>query len=263
MVVKLGDIVSSLVETAPPVELKEVSNDLNSILEGNSKLTVIDSLETFVNSKGGVFSDKFIASTYNKVDHSSKYVDYVNKKAFNIDVTSSKAIDFEDFDPQIPYPEYFDNLVEKLSKYGEDHYPSKYAFTIIPKEEKTHIILVGQRLNLSNFYSGRWYSHYVIHDETLSEMVEIDIHYYEEGNVRLNFKDEKQVKLTLLDASAIVNAIDKFENDTTKEIVENFNELNHKQFKSLRRLLPVTRSKVNWGKAIGNYRLGSDVVNNK
>ena len=255
MVVKLGDIVSSLVETAPPVELKEVSNDLNSILEGNAKLTVIDSLETFVNSKGGVFSDKYIASIYNKVDHSSKYVDYVNKKAFNIDVTSSKAIDFEDFDPQISYPDYFDSL--------QDHYPSKYAFTIIPKEEETHIILVGQRLNLSNFYSGRWYSHYVIHDDTLSELVEIDIHYYEEGNVRLNFKDEKQVKLTLIDASAIVNAIDKFEDDKTKQIVENFNELNHKQFKSLRRLLPVTRSKVNWGKAIGNYRLGSDVVNNK
>ncbi len=51
-------------------------------------------------------------------------------------------------------------------------------------------------------------THTVIHGDTLSELVEIDIHYYEEGNVRLNW-DEKQVKLTLIDASAIVDTIIK------------------------------------------------------
>lgn len=261
MSVKLGEIVSSLVETSPPVELKEVSSDLNTILEGNSKLTVNDSLESFVNKKGGVFSDRYIASNYNKEEHSSKYVDFVEKRAFNIDIATSRAIDFESFEPKTSYPDYFDDLVDKLTVYGEDHYPSQYAFTVIPKESETHIIIIGQRANLSNFYSGRWYSHYILRGTTLSQSVEIDIHYYEEGNVRLNFKNDDSTKLDGHGASGIVNAIDKYETEVTRQIVENFNELNHKQFKSLRRLLPVTRSKVNWGKAIGNYRLGSDVVN--
>lgn len=261
MAVKLGELVTSLVQTAPPAELRDVRTDLNTLLEGSSKLKVNEALESFVDAQGGVFSNKYIASKYNKLEHSSKYVDYVGKQAFNIDVSSSKAIDFEELDSEASYPDYFDSLLAKLVEYGGEHYPSTYAFTIIPDQKETRIILIGQRMNLANFYSGRWCSHYVINGDNIAQSVGIDIHYYEEGNVRLSFNDERKASLKLVDASAIVNAIEKFENDITREMVENFNELNHQQFKSLRRLLPVTRSKVNWGKAIGNYRLGSDVVN--
>ena len=62
-------------------------------------------------------------------------------------------------------------------------------------------------------------------------------------------------------ASRIVNFINEQENATMVKIIEQFNNLNQKSFKNLRRLLPVTRSKINWGSAIGNYRLGSDVIN--
>lgn len=41
-----------------------------------------------------------------------------------------------------------------------------------------------------------------------------------------------------------------------EEVNHSFVGLNEGPFKALRRQLPVTRSKMNWGKAMGNYRLG-------
>lgn len=94
--------------------------------------------------------------------------------------------------------------------------------------------------------------------------VKLDIHYYEDGNVRLDFDEATEfASLGEVSASAIVNYINKAENDATLKILEDFTLLNQKYFKNLRRLLPVTKSKINWGKAIGAYRLGSDVVNKK
>lgn len=262
--VGLDTIVSSLVKSSPPGELDGISQDLSAILSSKSNFSTVNTaIEKYINENSGVFSSTYIASKINKHESSTKYIDFISKKLFNIDLHKQTAIDLEDYEPEVKYPAYFDELVKKLTEYGEDHYPSKYAFTIVPDGSDLQIIIIGQKLNYENFYTGLWKSHYRIKSGSIEGEAKLDIHYYEDGNVRLNFDELTSGTLSSSNASEIVNFINNAENEMTLKIVEDFNELNQKYFKNLRRLLPVTRSKINWGQAIGNYRLGSDVVHNK
>ncbi|KAG7662236.1 uncharacterized protein J8A68_004246 [[Candida] subhashii] len=265
MSVKLNELVDSLVKTSPPGELTNVNNNLSSLIDDSS--VIQDSIESYVNENNAVFSGKYIAGKYNKHPNSSKYIDYVNGKLFNIDLKSMQAIDIEPYHETSGLPGYFNELTRKLEKYGDDHYPSSYAFTVIPEndDDSLRIIIIGQRLNNDNYYTGQWKSEYLIKGNgQVSGVVKLDIHYYEDGNVRLKF-DEKIESTTLqtVNAGEIVNFINNSETKITLNIIDQFTHLNQQSFKNLRRLLPITRSKINWGNAIGNYRLGSDVVNKK
>lgn len=260
MSVQLNKLVSSLVDSAPPGELNGVQQDLSAILPGQERL-INESIESFIDTKGGLFGP-YVASNLNKLSGSTKYVDYVHKKLFNIDLKNQKAIDIETYEPDQEYPSYYDELVDLLEQYGKDHYPSTYGFTVIPKDDEVVVIIIGQKLNTENYYTGQWNSIYRIKNGSITGDVAVDIHYYEDGNVRLNFNDTVKDSVTA-GGRNIVNFINNSENKLTLKIVDSFNDLNVKYFKNLRRLLPVTRAKINWGNAIGNYRLGSDVVNQK
>ena len=46
----------------------------------------------------------------------------------------------------------YDELIQKLSQYGDDYYPSNFAFTVIPEsEDQLRVIIMGQRANHDNF----------------------------------------------------------------------------------------------------------------
>lgn len=264
MASKIEDVVASLVSSAPPGELSQVSTDLTALLSGKANQSTINTaLESYASEEGAIVAGSYVISRYSKAPGSTKYIDYVSGKAFNVDLKSNKVLDVEDYAVSNTVS-YFDALTTALKQYGEDHYPSLFAFNVIPDGSDIHIIIVGQRINADNFYTGQWRSHYVVSgDKSISGDVSLDIHYYEDGNVRLTFGEKLDNTPLTANASSIVNAIDKFETATSLAIVGKFEELNQKSFKNLRRLLPVTRSKIQWGKAIGNYRLGSDVVNKK
>ena len=225
--------------------------------------SIDDNIEKYA-QENAVVIDNTIVSKYNKDKNSSKYIDYINNKKFNVDWINCKIIDVENYESNFEYPKIYQELIDKLNQYGEDYYPSTFAFTIIPTEdEELRIIIIGQRANHDNFYTGQWKSNYLISKNlNISGEIKLDIHYFEDGNVRLKFIEEiSDIKIDNSSSSKIVNFINDQENKVVIKIVDQFNNLNQQSFKNLRRLLPVTRSKINWGSAIGNYRLGSDVVN--
>lgn len=266
MSVTLNEIVDNLVKTSPPGELNDVKSDLLTLASTDNRAAVNDALDRQIDANGLIVSGGLIASKLNKDASSSKYWDYIGKRKFNVDLDSKKAIDIESAEPETVYPSYFSKLVELLEQYGEDHYPSEYAYTVIPGAgNSVKIVIIGQKLNKNNFYTGIWKSVYSVDGSgNVEGNVKLDIHYYEDGNVRLEFDEATPAsKLSEVSASAILNYINKAENDATLKILDDFTLLNQKYFKNLRRLLPVTKSKINWGKAIGAYRLGSDVVNKK
>lgn len=281
MSIKLNELVDSLIQSGPPAELKQVSQSLSSLTKGTSTSStnslIQDSIEQYA-QENIISIDNIIISKYNKDENSSKYIDYVNNKLFNVDWQNQKIIDVESYhDNNNKRGSNYDELIQKLSQYGDDYYPSNFAFTVIPEsEDQLRVIIIGQRANHDNFYTGQWKSNYLITEQGIKGNIDLDIHYFEDGNVRLKFNESinsnnnnnnnsstLQSGNLINNASRIVNFINEQENATMVKIIEQFNNLNQKSFKNLRRLLPVTRSKINWGSAIGNYRLGSDVVNKK
>ena len=280
MSINLNELVDSLIQSAPPAELKQVSQSLSSLTKGTSTSStnslIQDSIEQYA-QENIISIDNIIISKYNKDENSSKYIDYVNNKLFNVDWQNQKIIDVESYhDNNNKRGSNYDELIQKLSQYGDDYYPSNFAFTVIPEsEDQLRVIIIGQRANHDNFYTGQWKSNYLITEQGIKGNIDLDIHYFEDGNVRLKFNESinssnnnnnsstLQSGNLINNASRIVNFINEQENATMVKIIEQFNNLNQKSFKNLRRLLPVTRSKINWGSAIVNYRLGSDVINKK
>lgn len=91
------------------------------------------------------------------------------------------------------------------------------------------------------------------------------MHYYEDGNVRL--QTSKPVSLSpggsaasasSASATAIVKDIAQAEKKYQEELNRGFTALSEGAFKGLRRQLPITRQKVEWEKIAG-YRLGQDI----
>ncbi|ODV63100.1 Cap1p [Ascoidea rubescens DSM 1968] len=125
--------------------------------------------------------------------------------------------------------------------------------------DKFIIIILNNKFNPSNFWNGSWSSYYVYSNsmQKLFGKISIDIHYYEDGNVRLKtFKTLNQSNVSKIN---IINSINAFENNFQNFLSLKFLKLNQNGFKSLRRQLPVTRSKIQWGKG---YALGKSVVIN-
>lgn len=256
MSVKFEELITSLIQSAPSAELPEVINSLKTI-SAASQSTIDDALTEYIKQQPIVISD-YIISSLNKDPHSSKYIDYVKQEKFAFDITRQDIIDVEPYTPEAPVDS---NLVKKLQQYSDDYFQD-YTFTIIPESKDNYaIIIIGEKLNKENFYTGKWHSQYQVSNGSITGSINLDIHYFEDGNVRLKYNESNiSNEASVSNASDVVNFINQTDNSIELKLIDQFQHLNQQSFKNLRRLLPVTRSKINWGSAIGNYRLGSDVV---
>ena len=120
------------------------------------------------------------------------------------------------------------------------------------------LILVANKYSPQNFWNGRWRSAYTLDPTSgaLRGTIKADVHYYEDGNVRMATSKNVDVSVGT-GAETIVREIAKIENKFQEELNRAFVALAEGSFKGLRRQLPVTRQRVEWEK-IGGYRVSSD-----
>ncbi|KAK6903129.1 F-actin capping [Kwoniella mangroviensis CBS 8886] len=127
--------------------------------------------------------------------------------------------------------------------------------------------IVGNKYNPNNFWTGRWRTKWIV-DKASGQVngdINVDVHYYEQGNVQLATKHSASFPLPTEEvggqsiASQIVTTISKIETAYHLELNDVYGELGDKAFRALRRALPVTRQKMDWEKVTG-YSLGSDLT---
>jgi capping protein alpha len=122
-------------------------------------------------------------------------------------------------------------------------------------------VTVANKYSPTNYWNGRWRSSYFYNPSSgsLTGTIKVDVHYYEDGNVRL--LTNKDVALNIssgASASDIVRQIATAEKKYQEDLNKAFGSLSEGAFKSLRRQLPITRQKIEWEK-ISGYRLGQDI----
>jgi capping protein alpha len=216
-----------------------------------------------VQLSNGEFS---IVSSYNL--SGMKFYDTKQGIQFDYDFINNKAIDIEH---RLPNGITVDSSVEKMQSQLDD-YVAKYYIErsyglVIPAESESDnsdelkILIVGEKLNDANYYNGKWASVYTynVNSGVLNAIVKIKIHYYEDGNVVLNSIEATKVG-NVSDISKVIDSIIEFDSAHELSVLQKINTLNENKFKNLRRLMPISRSKIQWGRAIGNYKLGQDVV---
>lgn len=91
------------------------------------------------------------------------------------------------------------------------------------------------------------------------------MHYYEDGNVQMNTEAVKAAFVTAelshpdSLASVAVKAIEDLEALYQSDLEDNYHAMDSTTFKALRRILPITRNKVDWEKIHG-YTFGTDIT---
>ncbi|RQM05963.1 hypothetical protein DH86_00002516 [Scytalidium sp. 3C] len=165
------------------------------------------------------------------------------------------------------------NLVSQLGpafeKYNEEQLTtvklpgsSQYsAHTILLEKEDITMLRVRRVLSsITRNRNGRWRSQYVFDtsSSSLTGSIKVDVHYYEDGNVRLLSTKPVSTSVSSASATTIVREIATVEKKYQEEINKGFTNLSEGAFKGLRRQLPVTRQKIEWDRIAG-YRLGQDI----
>jgi capping protein alpha len=112
----------------------------------------------------------------------------------------------------------------------------------------------------NNSRNGRWRSLYIYSPSpsSLTGSIKVDVHYYEDGNVRLLTTKPVSASIPSGSATSIIKEIAVAEKKYQEEVNRGFNNLSEGAFKGLRRQLPVTRQKIEWDKIAG-YKLGQDI----
>ena len=153
-------------------------------------------------------------------------------------------------------------MIKSLSTHTSEHYP-KSSLGVYPTSDDTTlaIVTVANKYSPTNFWNGRWRSSYLYTpgSGTISGTIHVDVHYYEDGNVRLLTHKTVEGKVGAnASATEIVRVISTAEKKYQEDLNKAFGSLSEGAFKSLRRQLPITRQKIDWDK-ISGYRVGSDI----
>ncbi|KAK9236729.1 F-actin-capping protein subunit alpha [Lipomyces kononenkoae] len=257
---------SAFLDDAPPGEVKEVYNDIKSIVEEDSE--IIDGLERafekynlsqFVTVTLSGADKTVIVSKYNSLGQ-DRFYDPELGKSFSVDHKSLKVSGVEEYDGA---SDTVSSITSDVKNYVLEHYPDPSSYGVFPQssDDNIAIVIVSNKYSPFNFWNGRWRSSYVadLSSGSLTGTIAIDVHYYEDGNVRLKATKQIESDFKSTDKSSIVKSIAALERSYQEELNREFGGLSDGAFKSLRRQLPVTRSKIEWGKAIGAYRLGQDI----
>lgn len=154
-----------------------------------------------------------------------------------------------------PHVDLIRSLQQAFKAASAEHFPSS-TIGIYPTSNTITLVLVANKYSPQNFWNGRWRSTYTFDpsSSSLSGNVKIDVHYYEDGNVRMNTTKKVEAGNVNGGPEAVVKEIAKAENKFQEELNRAFTALAEGSFKGLRRQLPVTRQRMEWEKHQG-YRV--------
>ncbi|KAL9003423.1 MAG: hypothetical protein Q9188_003710 [Gyalolechia gomerana] len=270
--------VSAFVEGAPPGELADVIADVKKLTVNEPKL--LDSITpafqkyneeqlTIVKLPGS--NKNVLISSYNSLGD-GRYYDTGSQRSFSFDHQTQEASDVQPYTPDSEHSDLISSLLKSLSTHATEHYlTSTSTVCFHPPTSTITLLLVSNKYSPSNFWNGRWRSayHFSPSSSTLTGTINVDVHYYEDGNVRLTTR--KEIQETNLDdgssqgegkeallAAEVLRKVEGVERRYQEELNKGFAALSEGEFKGLRRQLPVTRQKVEWEK-VGGYRLGQDI----
>jgi capping protein alpha len=271
------EIAKNFLLNSPPGEFNEVVTDVRALLSDDTLLNSV-ALETFakynteqmVVAKSPSGDHKVLITSFGEVD-TKRYIDPRGQQIVTFDHIKGECTGAEPYSPPDATVENYRSTLDKLvADYVEDHF-MEGAYAVYGKKENGITLTVcisAQKFNPGNFWNGRWRSFYTVSfkdgasSAELKATYKINIHYYEDGNVQLTTNHEKTVKVTLgnveASAQAIIKTIEKSEREYQTAIDDNYITMSDTSFKSLRRQLPITRTKIEWSK-ISGYKLGQEL----
>ncbi|KAK7750766.1 F-actin-capping protein subunit alpha [Diatrype stigma] len=259
--------VESFVEGAPPGELADVIADIKALtIDEPDIVAQLEPAfekyneEQFVTVKLPGSTQQVIISSHSFLGD-GRYYDVESSSSFAFDHVTQKASDVQSHVLEGAQVDLVKSTLKSLSTYVGEHYPNAaHGVYPIESDSKIAVIIVANKYSPSNYWNGRWRSVYIFDpsSSSLEGSVKVDVHYYEDGNVRLLTNKSINSSVPSGTGAGIVKEIGTAEKKYQEELNRGFTNLSEGAFKGLRRQLPVTRQKIEWDK-ITSYRVGQDI----
>ncbi|EFA75005.1 hypothetical protein PPL_11690 [Heterostelium album PN500] len=276
---EIVSIATNFLLSAPPGEFNEIVSDVRTLLSPNENILNSSAADTFreynteqmiaVASPKG---HKVLLTKRGEISH-NEYLDPKGKVVITYDhikqtVTGSRPVSGEMDSDVESYRAAFE---EEAFKYCNEFYPTGTVTVYGSKVSEGHQITVclsSSKLNPNNFWNGRWRSTWTCTfkpnsgNVTLNGKLQINVHYYEDGNVQLNTTTNKSTTAPSSDAnttaSNVFKAIGRTELNVHSSLDTSYSTMGDTTFKALRRALPITKLKINWNKIKG-HRIGAEL----
>lgn len=259
-------IASHFILSSPTGEVDDVIADVKTLMGKGSLLTdtVIEKLLKQYNTDNLAFAPlgddgkNLVVSKYGLVD-GNFYLDPSTGKKYEFDHVNRKwnMSSAQVVATKTPQSNYRSTIESAIKKYMEEFYMNEKenACVVYDKDGEIIICITAKRVSLGNFWSGGWKSVYTI-DVTkggigkLKCHVNVNVHYFEEGNVQLNSKYDEEDDIHLGDPKVageeIVATIKKMETRFQKNMEDMYLNMHTQTFKAMRRFLPITKNKMDW-----------------
>lgn len=253
-------IAHKFIMESPPGELNDVFNDIIVLLDLDDYKDLLPTFtKSFQEYNNANFipvelpnqKDKTIVSKFSMVDD-EHYMDPRTGNSFSFDHFHQKVGDVEKVEKEENDENSLrDSVDNELLKYIKSHYPEGSCAVYI-NEGKLTILITANKYNAENFWNGRWRSIYYVDLNTneVSGYIKSNVHYYEDGNVQLEWKKDTTFKLSKSKdnkeeySKAIVKGIEEFERTAEISLKETYNVNADNILNSLRRALPITKQKM-------------------
>jgi len=274
-----SDIVTNFLLNAPPGEFHDVVTDVRSLLGDDSLLNEVapfaykeyNTEQMLVVDYDGA---KALICKHGELSP-SEYVDPANARVLSFDhftqqVTSSRPVDHGELDADAE--QWREALQRTVSAYAADVYDQGHAVVFSARGGAgaafTLTVAISSALfNSGNYYNGRWRGVWSIAVQpgktaNVTGQLRVNVHYYEDGNVQLNTNTTKKKAVSAANPAKLAEeagkAIRDLEQDFHQQLEISYDAMNETTFKALRRALPMTRQKIQWGK-IAQYKLGNEL----
>ncbi|KAI1173544.1 2-oxoisovalerate dehydrogenase beta subunit [Nemania sp. FL0916] len=256
--------IESFVEGAPPGEvgnyIKTLTINEPELISGLGPACEKYNEEQFATVKLPGASQQVIISSHNALGD-GRYFDVESSSSFAFDHATQKASEVQSYAVDGAQADLVKSTLKSLSTYIGEHYPSaSYGVYPVENDTKITIIIVANKYSPHNYWNGRWRSLYTFDPSSgsLEGSIRVDVHYYEDGNVRLLTNKPVNSSISSATGAGICKEIATGEKKYQEELNRGFTSLSEGAFKSLRRQLPVTRQKIEWDR-VASYRVGQDI----
>lgn len=275
---ELLQIANGYLLTAPPGEFNEVVSDVRQLVNNDALLnrTALNifkqyNTEQMIQVTNG---DHEVLITKSGEINETDYLDPRGNCVISFDhikqlISSTRPITSELDATAEPFRRAIDDTI---SNYINEHYQNGTA-TVYGSSKGNDITITicisSSKFNPNNFWNGRFRSVWVVRfgksggTIKLEGKVNIAVHYYEDGNVQLSTSWKKNAEVKANDAKSIAESvaklISKLEQDYQSSVENSYNTMGETTFKALRRVLPITRQRIDWQK-IRLYKVGAEVA---
>ncbi|TDH71391.1 hypothetical protein CCR75_007355 [Bremia lactucae] len=125
--------------------------------------------------------------------------------------------------------------------------------------------LCTERINLRNYWGGRWKSRWQVDLATnvraLKGNIQLHVHYFENGNLQLQHTKDVDEDVSIQPPGTLGDAILRVMKDAEDAVQRNLEDMyinmSEETFKEMRRVMPVTQTKMEW--SVHAHRTAKDL----